>query len=126
MSKSTTYTVTITPHDDNTAARRHLAETQEELMRLVAKEAVEEYIRATRHHNTASKHEPVRLTAPAAGFYRLPQVLALIPVGKTTWWQGIRSGRFPGPVKLSPRCTAWRANDIQKLAQEFSELGQKT
>jgi predicted DNA-binding transcriptional regulator AlpA len=27
----------------------------------------------------------------------------------------VRSGRFPQPVKLSPRVTAWRASDIRAL-----------
>src|SRR3546814_950284 len=33
-------------------------------------------------------------------FVRLPQVLSVIPLGKTSWWEGVRSGRFPKPVKL--------------------------
>ena len=52
---------------------------------------------------------------PETGFLRLPQVLSVIPVGKTTWWEGVRSGRYPKPVKLSPRCTAWLAEDIREL-----------
>ena len=52
---------------------------------------------------------------PETGFLRLPQVLSVIPVGKTCWWEGVRQGRYPKPVKLSPRCTAWRAEDIREL-----------
>lgn len=40
---------------------------------------------------------------------------ALIPVKKSCWWQGIRDGRFPKPVKLGPRVTAWRVEDILAL-----------
>jgi predicted DNA-binding transcriptional regulator AlpA len=57
----------------------------------------------------------------ATGFLRLPQVLALIPVGKSTWWRGCRSGRFPTPVKLGPRTTAWRAEDIAALMACFDK-----
>ncbi|HXD35423.1 MAG TPA: AlpA family phage regulatory protein, partial [Rhodanobacter sp.] len=32
-----------------------------------------------------------------------------------TWWNGVRSGRFPKPVKLGPRTTAWRVEDIRAL-----------
>ena len=46
---------------------------------------------------------------PETGFLHLPQVLSVIPLGKTCWWEGVRSGRFPKPVKLSERCTAWRS-----------------
>ncbi len=60
-------------------------------------------------------------TIPETGFIRLPQVLSVIPVGKTCWWEGVRSGRFPKPVKLSARCTAWRAEDIRDLIKNLSD-----
>jgi predicted DNA-binding transcriptional regulator AlpA len=52
---------------------------------------------------------------PETGFLRLPQVLAVYPVKKSTWWRGIAIGRFPKPVKLGPRITAWRVEDIRAL-----------
>jgi prophage regulatory protein len=58
---------------------------------------------------------------PETGFLRLTQVLSVIPLGKTCWWEGVKSGRFPKPVKLSERCTAWRAEDIHKLIKNLSE-----
>jgi predicted DNA-binding transcriptional regulator AlpA len=58
---------------------------------------------------------------PETGFLRLPQVLSVIPLGKTCWWEGVRSGRFPKPVKLSARCTAWRAEDIHGLIKTLSD-----
>jgi len=60
-------------------------------------------------------------TIPETGFVRLREVLTVIPVGKTCWWEGVKSGRFPKPVKLSPRCTAWRAEDIHELIRQISE-----
>ena len=59
---------------------------------------------------------------PQIGFLRLPQVLKLIPVSRATWWNGCRSGRFPKSVKLGPRTTAWRAEDIARL---LAELGRQ-
>ncbi|MGO9605458.1 MAG: helix-turn-helix transcriptional regulator [Candidatus Binataceae bacterium] len=50
-----------------------------------------------------------------AGLLRLRHVLRLVPVCASTWWAGVRSGRFPAPVKLGPRTTAWRASDILTL-----------
>lgn len=52
---------------------------------------------------------------PETGFLRLPQVLAIVPVSKSSWWKGCRSGRYPKPVKLGPRTTAWRVEDIAAL-----------
>ena len=58
-----------------------------------------------------------RTTLPETGFVRLPQVLAVYPVSKSKWWDGIKSGHFPAGVKLSERCTAWRVEDIRALIQ---------
>jgi predicted DNA-binding transcriptional regulator AlpA len=52
---------------------------------------------------------------------RLPQVLSLVPVSRSTWWAGCKSGRFPKPVKLGPRTTAWRAADIAALLESLTE-----
>lgn len=43
---------------------------------------------------------------------RIKQVLALVPIGRSSWWEGCRTGRYPKPVKLGPRTTVWRAEDI--------------
>jgi prophage regulatory protein len=56
---------------------------------------------------------------PETGYLRLPDVLRFIPVSKTTWWNGVRSGRFPRSVKLSPGVTTWRAEDIKQLIESF-------
>jgi len=61
-------------------------------------------------------------------FLRLPQIIGnrkakppipgLIPVSKTTWWAGIKSGIYPPAIKLSPRVCVWRASDIQALISQ--------
>lgn len=48
-------------------------------------------------------------------FLRLPEVLAIIPVSRATWYDGIKKGRFPAPVKLGPRVSLWRRSDIEVL-----------
>lgn len=69
---------------------------------------------------------------PSTGYIRLPQIIgnpkasppipAVIPVSKSTWWNGVKNGQFPKPVKLGPRITAWRVDDIQKLIQRTGEV----
>lgn len=57
---------------------------------------------------------------PQAGFVRLSSILAPngpVPVSKSTWWAGVKDGRFPKPVKLGPRITVWRAEDIHALIE---------
>jgi prophage regulatory protein len=68
---------------------------------------------------------------PETGYLRLPQIVgkpatkiapaipALIPVSKSTWWAGVRSGRYPQPVRtLGDRITAWRVEDIRALIDD--------
>lgn len=55
---------------------------------------------------------------PERGLRRLKSIIkprGPIPVSRSTWWAGVKSGRFPAPVKLGPRITAWRDADIQRL-----------
>jgi len=66
---------------------------------------------------------------PEIGYLRLLQIIgrkptnddpgipALFPVSASTWWAGVRSGRFPKPVKLGERITAWRVEDIRALIE---------
>jgi predicted DNA-binding transcriptional regulator AlpA len=64
---------------------------------------------------------------PETGYLRLPQIIgnpkavppipAIIPVSKSSFWAGVKSGRFPQPVKLGPRTTAWRVSDIRALIE---------
>lgn len=54
---------------------------------------------------------------PESGFVRLPQILAVFPVSRSAFWAGVKTGRYPKPVKLSPSCTAWRAEDIRMLIE---------
>jgi predicted DNA-binding transcriptional regulator AlpA len=54
------------------------------------------------------------------GLLRLRQILAPegpIPVSKSTWWAGVKDGRFPKPVKLGSRISAWRVEDIRRLIE---------
>ncbi len=62
---------------------------------------------------------------PEVGYVRLHQIIGnpkanpptppIIPVSKSTWWQGVKSGRFPRSIKLGPRITVWNVEDIKAL-----------
>ena len=68
---------------------------------------------------------------PEAGYVRLRQIVgnpeakppvpAVIPVSKSTWWAGVKSGRFPKSVKLGPRITAWKVSDIRDLIDALAK-----
>ncbi len=54
---------------------------------------------------------------PKTGFVRIKQIIAPwgpIPVSKSTWWQGVKDGRFPKSIKLGG-VTVWRAEDVRAL-----------
>lgn len=46
---------------------------------------------------------------------RLPAVLDRFPVGKTHWLSGVKTGKYPQPVRLTARLIAWRESDIDAL-----------
>ena len=62
---------------------------------------------------------------PETGFLRLPQIIGnpkatppippIIPVSRSSWWNGVKSGKYPKPVKLGEKTTAWRVEDIRAL-----------
>ena len=50
---------------------------------------------------------------------RLPEVLAVIPVSRSVWWAGCKSGRFPRPLKIGPRTSVWKGADIIALREKI-------
>ena len=73
---------------------------------------------------TALLRDEVEVAALSkSGLMRLTSIIAPdgpIPVSKSTWWAGVRAGRYPKPVKLGPRITAWRMEDIRALIRTGS------
>jgi predicted DNA-binding transcriptional regulator AlpA len=64
-------------------------------------------------------------TLPKTGFVRLSTILAVIPISKSSWWAGVKSGKYPRSHKLG-RCTMWRAEDIHDLIAKISGTKSKT
>lgn len=62
---------------------------------------------------------------PESGFLRISQIVGnprsdpptagLIPIGRSSWWQGVRTGIYPAPLKLGPKTTVWRVEDVRAL-----------
>ena len=75
------------------------------------------------HMDRSLKRSKSMTTLPEAGFLRLSQILGnpktstppIIPVSKSTWWAGVKTGRSPKAVKLGPMTTVWRVEDIRSL-----------
>jgi prophage regulatory protein len=45
-------------------------------------------------------------------------VASKVAVSSSTWWLGVKSGRYPKPIKLSPKVTVWRGSDLLALIRE--------
>lgn len=64
------------------------------------------------------------------GFLRMPHIIGdpnanppippIIPVSRSTWWNWVKSGKAPAPVKLGPKTTAWKAEDIRRLLDDLA------
>ena len=50
-----------------------------------------------------------------------PPILALIPVGRTTWLNGVKSGIYPQKIHLGERMVAWRTEDIYELINQLGD-----
>ena len=70
--------------------------------------------------STESLRQP---NIPATGFLRLAQVLTLIPVSRSAWYDGVAEGRYPAPVRLGPRTAAYRVEDIVALIERLGAQG---
>jgi prophage regulatory protein len=67
---------------------------------------------------------------PQEGFVRLatiigdpkanPPIPAVVPVSKSAWWAGVASGKYPAAIKLGPKTTVWRVEDIRALLNQHS------
>jgi len=59
------------------------------------------------------------------GLLRLIQIIGskkanippIIPISATSWWNGVKSGKYPKPIKLGPKTTAWRASEVMAIVK---------
>jgi predicted DNA-binding transcriptional regulator AlpA len=71
------------------------------------------------------KVDAVTAQLPDYGFLRLKQVLQLLPISQTRWYDGVRNGEFPKPIRLWPGAKAsfYRASEIKALLKKLGEEG---
>jgi prophage regulatory protein len=75
----------------------------------------------TINHNSRGAQSRSAGALPEQGFVRISAILGPdgpIPVSKSTWWAGVKNGRFPAPIKLGKGITVWRVEDIRALIDE--------
>lgn len=63
------------------------------------------------------------VTLPNEGFVRLPVVLHVLGIKKSFFWEQVKDGRFPKPIKMGRRVSVWRVEDIRYLINEIGAYG---
>ncbi len=105
---------------DTFSKEKVLTEDQKDLIRLVAREAVQDYVR------TAKTPTPM----PAAHDHysnpdrmvRLPEVVALTGLSRASIYKHIHEGRFPKQIQLGPRSVGWKESHITAWREEREAL----
>jgi prophage regulatory protein len=67
-----------------------------------------------------NQDRPASVWSLGTGYVRLADILAPVgplPISKSSWWAGVKAGRYPAAVKLGPRITAWKVEDILALME---------
>jgi prophage regulatory protein len=77
------------------------------------------------HRNTQSNAAFLRIWQIIGNPKADPPIPPLIPIGKSSWWQKVRTGEAPAPIKLGKRVTVWRSADIDAFIQTLNQTGGK-
>lgn len=64
-----------------------------------------------------------QLESPVKRLLRIKQVLARLNISRSSWLEGCRTGRFPQPIKIGPRTTVWREEDINAFIDSLGKRG---
>ena len=49
----------------------------------------------------------------------IPPILPILPISKSSWWAGVKEGKYPKPIKIGKNITVWRSDEVQKLISEI-------
>ena len=63
---------------------------------------------------------PTTFAAPPEKLLRLNEVLTRVPISRSAWYAGVKDGKFPPPIKLGPKTSAWRESDVNRLIQDLA------
>ena len=64
-----------------------------------------------------------QLNSSVKRLLRIKEVLARLSISRSSFLEGCRTGRYPKPIKLGPRTTVWRAEDIAAFIESLGNQG---
>jgi prophage regulatory protein len=69
------------------------------------------------NHKTRPKitYQPIPL--PAEGFVRLPSILAVLQISKSSFMNGVKEGRYPAGQLLTPRTRVWDVKEVRSMLE---------
>ena len=50
-----------------------------------------------------------------------PPIQPILPISKSSWWDGVKSGRFPKAIKIGANTTVWREDEVRSLVDELAD-----
>ena len=59
------------------------------------------------------------------GYLRLDEVLMVFPVSRAAWYEGVKNGKYPSPVKLGKRAVGYRTSDIRALIESPTSFAEE-
>ena len=73
-------------------------------------------------------HQPNQNQHVLDGYLRLWNIIgdkkqnipALLPISRTSFLNGVKSGKYPKPFKLGERTVAWKVQDIHDLLNQIA------
>lgn len=69
--------------------------------------------------NSVTKNTAPQLPLEVPHLLRERQVLQFVPISRGELWLRVKDGRFPQPIKMSPKISVWRSNDILALLRDY-------
>ena len=69
-----------------------------------------------------TKKEKEKTVGSKERLIRLNEVLKRLPIAKSTWWEGVKNGKYPQPVKLGKRITCWRLEEVLELVELGTQI----
>lgn len=52
---------------------------------------------------------------PDTELVKLDTICRELCISRSTWYQGVKDGKFPKQIKLTERTSAWKTNEIREL-----------
>lgn len=55
------------------------------------------------------------------GMLRAQEVLQLLPISRSAFYEGVKNGTYPKPVKIGGKMSAWYVRDIVNYIEGLKE-----